>query len=102
MKLILKTAPTLICTALLIATACRKSTSSSEKPGGGYPVITDSTYNPTDPSLAATIGFFQNAWTGRTFTTPDTLAGTVPAGAATDSLTIDVNKVLVKTSPYLF
>ncbi|HWK05853.1 MAG TPA: hypothetical protein VNS58_19565 [Puia sp.] len=102
MKLIIKAAPTLICTALLIATACRKSTSSSEKTGGTYPVITDSMYSPTDPSLPATIGFFQNAWTGRTFTAPDTLAGTVPTGDATDSLTIDINKVLVKTSPYLF
>src|SRR5882757_3160434 len=102
MKLSIKSTAALISAVLLIGTACKKSTGSSVKPGGTYPVITDSTYSPTDPSLAATIGFFQNGWTARNFTKPDTIAGTVPSGDATDSLTIDVNKVLVKTSPYLF
>ena len=36
--------------------------------GGSYPLITDSIYNPSDPSTPATIGFFGNAWTAKSFT----------------------------------
>jgi len=38
----------------------------------------------------------------RNFSTPDTVTGSVPSLAATDSLTVDVNKVLAKVPPYLF
>jgi hypothetical protein len=71
-------------------------------PGGGYPVITDSIYNPSDPSTPSTIGFFGNAWAARTFQAPTTVDGTAPTSAATDSLTINVNNVLVKTPPYVY
>jgi len=89
---------------ILLVAACTKR--STQPPTGGtdkYPVRTDSNYNPVDPAIPATIGFFQDAWVGRTFTKPagDT-AGSPPTQNASDSLTIDVNKVLVKTSPYLF
>jgi len=94
--------PIIVTSMILLAAACTKHTSvniNTEK----YPVKTDSVYNPVDPASPATIGFFQNGWVGRTFVTPaaDT-AGTPSLLDATDSLTIDVNKVLAKTSPYLF
>lgn len=85
----------------LIFIACKKEDSN---PGGGgiKPPVTDSVYSPVDPAVPVSIGFFQNGWAGRTFTVPATVAGTVPAGAVTDTLTINVNKVLTKVSPYVF
>jgi len=88
---------------ILLAAACKKQTSVNIDNTGKYPVKTDSTYNPVDPASPATIGFFQNGWVGRTFAKPAAdMAGTPSTLDATDSLTIDVNKVLAKTSPYLF
>jgi hypothetical protein len=67
------------------------------------PVLTvDSTYSPTDPATAATIGFFMDGWTPKSFVAPDTENGVVPTGAATDSLTINLNKVITKVSKYLY
>ena len=88
----------------LISIACKKSTTkvNTGGNGNGYPEITDSVYSPVDPSLPVTIGFFQNGWNAKTFIAPDVVAGTVPAGTATDSLTINVNKVLVKVPPYVY
>jgi hypothetical protein len=91
--------------ALLAAgTGCKKNTTTG---GGGNTgavskPTTDSVYAPVDPANPATIGFFANDWTTRTFTVPGTSTGTVPSGAATDSLSIDVNNVLVKIPPYVF
>jgi hypothetical protein len=92
-----------ICLILLMYAASCKKNNNPTHSESTYPVITDSTYNPVDPSPSATIGFFGNSWTGRTYSAP---ADTVVAGgssiAATDSLTIDVNNVLVKTPPLVY
>lgn len=89
--------------ALLISMAACHKTSSPAIIPNPYPVKTDSTYNPVDPSVPATIGFFQSAWTGRTFVVPASdSVGPLPAFPATDSLTINVNNVLVKTNPYIY
>ncbi|HET7118886.1 MAG TPA: alpha-L-arabinofuranosidase [Hanamia sp.] len=84
--------------------SCKKSSIPSNNTGGSInpPRPVDSTYNPTDPLLPATVGFFGTAWIPRMFNDPETQAGTVATGNATDSLTIDVNKVLVKVPPYVF
>jgi hypothetical protein len=63
---------------------------------------TDSIYNPVDPALAGSIGFFQNDWKPKSFTAPDVQAGTVPTGVVTDSLTINVNKVITKVPVYVY
>src|SRR6516162_9000193 len=83
---------------LSTAVACTKA-----KPAGGGNnnqnppnPTTDSIYNPIDPALAGSIGFFQNDWKQKSFTAPDVQAGTVPTGVVTDSLTINVNKVITK------
>lgn len=81
--------------------ACKKSGSTPEQPGNPGQV-TDSIYNPVDPPVASTIGFFGDAWKARSFTLPAVQAGVVTTGSATDSLTINVNKVLVKVPPYVF
>lgn len=86
---------------------CKKSGVSSNNTGGGGggnnpPPTVDSIYNPTDPSTAASIGFFGNAWKAKTFTAPDAATGNVPSTTPTDSLTINVNKVIVKVPPYVY
>ncbi len=108
MKIIFKKAALV---AMLLASfvyfGCKKSGVSSNNTGGGGgggnpPPTVDSIYNPTDPSVAASIGFFGNSWKPRTFTAPDVISGVVPTATPTDSLTINVNKVLVKVPPYVY
>src|SRR5947209_7194088 len=91
----------LVLLALVGLAACTKHSSSVnvEKP---YPVETDSVYKPADPSVPPTVGFFLDGWQSKTFTAPDTTTGSVPSYAVTDSLTINVNQVVAKVSPYLY
>jgi hypothetical protein len=95
---VLSSSAILICTA-----ACKKKTTApAGGSGGATNPTTDSIYNPTDPGPAATIGFFGNAWAPKTLSIPadNTVAGSNLA--ATDSLTINVNDVLVKAPVYVF
>jgi len=87
--------------AIAVLAACTKHSSSVniEKP---YPVETDSVYKPADPSVPPTVGFFLDGWQSKTFTAPDTTTGSIPSYDATDSLTINVNQVVAKVSPYLY
>ena len=84
--------------------ACKKSSSSGTGGGSGSTTttVTDSVYNPVDPATPASIGFFGNAWQAKTFTAPATITGTPATGAPTDTLTINVNKVLVKVPTYVY
>ena len=93
------------CTLLISAAACKKAASAANSGGGGGTTTTtgvDSTYNPTDPPTAATIGFFGNAWQARTLSLPADASVTPTMLPVTDSLTINLNDVVVKTPPYLF
>jgi len=93
------------CTLLISAAACKKAPSAVNTGGGGGTTTTtgvDSIYNPTDPSVAATIGFFGNAWAARTLSLPADTPVTPTTLAVTDSLTINLDNVIVKTSPYVF
>jgi hypothetical protein len=89
--------------------ACKKSDSSGNNDsggsggnGGGAITVTDSIYNPVDPSTPPSIGFFGSNWQGKAFTAPGTVSGAPPTGVATDTLTINVNKVLVKVPAYVY
>jgi len=88
---------------ILLLAGCKKSGLSSNIMGGGSnsPSI-DTVYDPVDPSVAASIGFFGNAWEPRTFIPPAVVAGSPATATPTDSLFIDLNKVLVKVPPYVF
>jgi hypothetical protein len=92
------------CVVLLSAAACKKGVSSTHPTnGGGGTSTTDSVYNPVDPSTPATVGFFGNGWAPRTFAAPgDTTVSVSSSLVATDSLTINVNDVLVKTPPLVY
>ena len=84
----------------LLNSACSKNSKPPDTTGGnnnnGNQTPVDSVYNPEDPLLPATIGFFNDDWKGKSFSAPLTVSGTVPSSAATDELDIDLNKVLVK------
>ena len=92
------------CTLLISAAACKKAANTGNSGGGGGGTTTkvDSSYQPVDPPVAATIGFFGNGWTARTLSLPADTSVTPTTLGVTDSLTIDLNDVVVKTPPYLF
>ncbi|HVU58921.1 MAG TPA: hypothetical protein VHD83_27860 [Puia sp.] len=87
--------------ALLVLAACSKH-SSPVNPGKPYPEVTDSSYQPADPAVPPTVGFFLDGWQSKVFAAPDTVIGSIPPYDATDSLTINVNQVVAKVSPYLY
>lgn len=88
--------------SIVISLACKKANITDSTPVSTYPVKTDSIYNPTDPSVAPTLGFFANGWVAKSFVMPDTITAAAPNAAATDSLTINLNQVLTKVSPYVY
>ena len=96
----------LIVTALVVSgVACKKAGSapgSGSGSSGKTTTTTDSVYNPVDPAVSASIGFFGNGWQAKTFSVPATVAGTPASGAVSDSLTIDVNKVITKVPSYVY
>ncbi len=53
--------------SLLCGEACKKKSTITNDPGGNNPPPIDSLYNPTDPTVAASIGFFGNAWKAKIF-----------------------------------
>ena len=88
---------------LACAKSGSKATGSTTTTGGTTtPPATDSTYNPVDPTVAGSAGFFLNDWKAKTFAVPDTTTATPASGQVTDSLTINVNDVLTKVSPYVY
>lgn len=89
------------------AVACKKAGSpppnnnNNNNSHPGQPV--DSNYNPVDPSLPATIGFFGDRWSPKSFVAPPDNPVTVSSSLAiSDSLVIDVNRVLEKVPPTVF
>jgi hypothetical protein len=99
----------LIVAALLVGgVACKKAGSAagggsgSGSGGNKTTATTDSVYNPVDPSVPASIGFFGNGWQAKTFSAPATVAGAPATAAVSDSLTINVNKVIVKAPTYVY
>jgi hypothetical protein len=57
----------------------------------------------TDPSVAATQGFFlENSWMPKTFTAPATVTTVSKPDISDVGVSIDLSKVITKTSPYLF
>ncbi len=103
MKMKTETGCIAIAVLLLVTIACKKETNANGTGNGGNTGSkTDSIYNPVDPTVPVSVGFFQNGWVARNFSAPATVTGTSPVGAVSDSLTININKVLVKVPPYVF
>jgi hypothetical protein len=89
---------------ICLGVACKKTglSDNNNNNNNGNPPASDSTYNPVDPSVPVTVGFFQNDWKARSFVAPDVMSGTLPSGSVTDSLTINVNNVIAKVPQYVY
>jgi hypothetical protein len=89
---------------LLGAVACKKTGSppSNNNNTSTPPPTVDSTYDPVDPPLPVTVGFFGNGWAPRTFNAPPTNTVSATTQPVSDSLVIDVNRVLEKVPPTIF
>jgi hypothetical protein len=93
--------------ALVIMGACKKSSKPTPDPtpvvvdpgnGGATGPITA----PTDPSVAATQGFFLDDWQGKTFAKPATVNAAKPTASTSLTVTADFSQVVSKVSKYLF
>lgn len=102
MKTFINTALSIIVVVIVTGGSCKKGAGSAANNNNGNISLTDSIYNPTDPAVAGSIGFFQNDWKQKSFTAPDFISGALPSGAATDTLIINVNKVITKVPVYMY
>jgi hypothetical protein len=92
--------------ALCIMGGCKKGSKPAPDPtpvvepdnGGATGPIT----TPTEPSVAASQGFFLDDWQGKTFTKPSTIAAAKPTASTTINVTADFSQVVSKVSKYLF
>src|SRR3954466_12162644 len=76
---------------------CKKSGSGNNSGGGGV-----DTLSPVDPPAAATIGFFLQDWTPRSFTIPSYTEASVPTTAATTFVTMDPSSIITKIPKTVF
>lgn len=65
--------------------------------------VVDTTYNPVDAPVAATMGFFLNNWQPKSFVAPANVKDTTAfSGNADVTVTVDMNNVITKVSPYIY
>jgi hypothetical protein len=106
MKL-LKTFIAVLPLTLLITGACKKGSKPAPDPtpvviGPGNGGATGPITAPTDPSVAATQGFFLDDWQGKTFTKPATVDAAKPTASTSITVTADFSQVVSKVSKYMF
>ncbi|MEN9569648.1 MAG: hypothetical protein RL172_879 [Bacteroidota bacterium] len=91
--------------ALAIMSSCKKSGSGNDNNNGGGNgggANTDTVYNPVDPQITASQGFFLEDWQPRSFITPGFKLTSMPFDLVTDSVNVDLNKVITKVPKYIF
>ncbi|HVY76289.1 MAG TPA: hypothetical protein VG890_15780 [Puia sp.] len=96
-----------ICIVAILSGCSKKGDTGGNQTNGGNGGNTnttpyDSTYNPVDPAVTTTQGFFLDDWAPRSFTAPASTAASPVITAASDTIKIDANAVLTKVSKYLF
>jgi hypothetical protein len=97
----------LVMTLVLFSTSCKKDEdpepTPDPTPDPKPEAVLDSLYRPVDPSIAASIGFFLDEWTPKAFTIPASSdEGTITDSSPTDTVNIDLNKVITKIPAYIF
>jgi hypothetical protein len=87
---------TLSTVLILIGVSCKKSTPVQPQPAPTPtpPVVADP--SPQDPANSATIGFFNDNWTPRSFVTPPFIDTALPAGSPTVTVQIDAGNIITK------
>ena len=100
----------IVLTAIVVAQSCKKdpnnsgggTTTTSTTPGTGVGTGPGgSILAGTDPSVAATQGFFLDNWQGKTFTAPTSQNVSKPS-AGSINVTVDLSQITTKTSKLLF
>ncbi|HEY4324759.1 MAG TPA: alpha-L-arabinofuranosidase [Mucilaginibacter sp.] len=94
-----------IIVAVAILQSCKKSTQPPAQGGDDNnnnttttgPIVTG-----TDPSIAATQGFFLDNWAAKTFTAPSTVSAGKPSANSAVAVTVDLSQITTKVSKYIF
>jgi hypothetical protein len=85
---------------LFALSACSKSKSNNPTPVNGDTTVTIKPQ--TDPTIAATMGFFLDDWAPKTLTTPSYADTTKPSATASVTVNVDYSNVITKVPKYLF
>ncbi|MFD2889185.1 alpha-L-arabinofuranosidase [Chitinophaga cymbidii] len=85
----------------IVVLACKKNGSGNGTGNNNGEDTTKTVLTPEDPPLAASIGFFMDAWEPKSFTAPAFVEAAVPS-AVTDTIIVDASTVISKISPCLF
>src|SRR5690606_20404190 len=95
----------IVLTYVFLSTSCQDDPDPAPEPFPPVPgpSALDSLYRPVDPSTAASIGFFLDDWKAKVFVAPSSHdPGAAASGSATDTINIDLNKVVTKVPKYIF
>lgn len=97
----------IVLTGVLLSTSCQEDPEPEPEPVPPEPtkpiVVLDTIYRPVDPAVAPSIGFFLEDWQPKMFVVPASSdAGTTANGDPTDTINIDLNKVIAKVPKYMF
>jgi hypothetical protein len=71
-------------------------------PTPGTPTKLDTVYNPVVPAAAPSVGFFLDDWQPKSFVAPSSIQGSTTTATATDTIAVDLNKVVAKIPIHLF
>jgi len=95
-----------VLTLILSGTSCQHEADPEPEPIPEPPdpvALLDSLYRPVDPAMAASIGFFLDDWQPKVFVVPGASdVGAATNGDPTDTINIDLNKVITKVPKYMF
>lgn len=90
--------------SLMIAASCQVK--NDPTPVTPTPPVTtiklDTLYNPVIPTVPATVGFFLDDWLPKQFVAPSSTSTEATTSNATDTINIDLNKVIAKIPAHLF
>ncbi len=97
----------LILSFFLVILSCQKKSDPAPvtpptTPTTPAPIVLDINYNPVDPAVAASMGFFLDDWQPKIFVAPASNDVSATTTAATDTINIDLNNVIAKAPKYLF
>ena len=89
----------------VVITSCqnKKDPAPATPPTTPPSIELDTNYNPVDPAVAPSVGFFLDDWQTKTFVAPaGTPASVTATNSPTDTINIDLNNVIAKVPKYLF
>jgi len=91
--------PILILSAVL---SCKKTVNNTNNNNGTVPDTTVTITPPHENPLAATIGFFGNDWSAKTFSAPPFTIANKPTATADATITVDMSNIITRVPKYVF